>query len=129
MSGNAKGFQRYTKIVYRYEEITFFWHFRKMLQQIKIFIIKFRTSFFYNCTKMLFSSQDAKLTLSKTTSPQKLFPPDCITLYVLVASFSYYPRNDFKFHANMTKGKQLSPNQSIDFIINVLAILDIYDLR
>ena len=33
------------------------------------------------CSKMLSSSRDVLLKLSETTSPQKLFPSDCITLY------------------------------------------------
>ena len=32
-------------------------------------------------SKMLSSSQNVLIKLSKTTSPQKLFPTDCITLY------------------------------------------------
>ena len=32
---------------------------------------------------MFSSSRDDSLKLSKTTSPQKLFPSDCSTLYVL----------------------------------------------
>ena len=32
---------------------------------------------------MLYSSRDALLKLYKTTSPQKLTPADCITLYIV----------------------------------------------
>ena len=34
-----------------------------------------------NMSKMLSSSQDTLLKVSKTTSPQKLFDYDCVTLY------------------------------------------------
>ena len=36
----------------------------------------------YILAKMLSLSQDVLLKLSETTSPQKLFPSDCITLYL-----------------------------------------------
>ena len=50
---------------------------------IEIIIIKFPTYLLlYTLSKMLSSSRDALLKLFKTTSPQTLFPSDCITLYV-----------------------------------------------
>ena len=60
-------------------------HFRIMLKRIKIIIIIIRTYFpLYIWSKMLSSSQDVLLKLSETTSPHKLFPSKCITLYLLL---------------------------------------------
>ena len=45
--------------------------------------IKVRTYFFiYIWSQMLSSSLDALLKVSKTTTPQKLFASDCVTLYI-----------------------------------------------
>ena len=40
-------------------------------------------AFIYIWSKMLSSSLDTLLKVSKTTSPQKLFAYDCVTLYLL----------------------------------------------
>ena len=40
-------------------------------------------------SKMLSTSRDALLKLFKTTSPQKLFPSDCITLYTEIGTVSW----------------------------------------
>ena len=37
---------------------------------------------------MLSSSLDTLLKLSKTTSPQKLFAYDCVTLYIVLAAYT-----------------------------------------
>ena len=56
-------------------------HFRKLFLKNKI-IIKRITKYFFTCSwlKMMFSSLFAMLTLSKTTSPKKLFRSGCMTL-------------------------------------------------
>ena len=58
-------------------------HFRIMLQRIS-----------YICSKMLSSLRDVILKLAKTTSPQKLFPTYCITLYVNKKYFKISPGGD-----------------------------------
>ena len=58
--------------------------FEKMLRKIKIIIIKIRTYLLlYIWSRMLFSSRDALLKLTKTTSTQIPFPSDCITLIII----------------------------------------------
>ena len=57
-------------------------HFGIMFWKSKIIIIKIRTCLLlYIWSQMLFSSLDTLFKVSKTTSPQKLFAYECITLY------------------------------------------------
>ena len=56
---------------------------------LKIYIFIKKTKIFaliHIWSTILTSSLDTMLTLSKTTSPQKLFLSDCITLYLLTFS-------------------------------------------
>ena len=60
-------------------------HFRIMSWKLKIIIIKIwkHICYWYVWFKMPFSSLYTLLKMSKTTSPNKLFDYDCVTLYVL----------------------------------------------
>ena len=59
--------------------------FEKILKRLQIIIMKYQTYLLlYIRSKMLSSSRDALLKLSKTTSPQKPFPCDCISLYTRI---------------------------------------------
>ena len=47
----------------------------------------------YISSKILNSSKYTLLKLSKTTSPEELFPSDCITLYSALPIFVYFNQN------------------------------------
>ena len=56
------------------------------------------------------------LTLSKTTSPQKLFPSDCITLYSKTLSFHIQTPFNFMFKGSEVLMNEASRNQGTNNI-------------
>ena len=79
-------------------------HFCIKSQRIKI-IIQIRTYFLlYIWSEMLALSRYVLLKLSETTSPQKLFPSDCITLYIkkiIIFKKKEGGFNTFKYFKNL----------------------------